>query len=317
MSKLLLQRVLQAIPTMLGVTIITFFLLHAIPGGPAEVMLGDRATPALIAQVNRAFGLNRPILVQYLVWLSQIIRGDFGYAYTYHATVMSLILTALPRTLILVAIAILLSHLLAILLGTFEAVWEGTWLTYGLDLVLYFLYAMPGFWLAMIAVQVVAIQLGILPSGGISNAYVLHPSLLDYVSHLILPASVLVLGTVAGWTRYMRNAVSETLSEDYIRTARAKGATELRVLVHHALKNSLRSLVTLAGLSLPGLFGGALLIEMVFNYPGMGLLFWTAAQNRDYPILLGITVMIGALTILGNLLADLAYALIDPRIQYS
>jgi len=317
MARLLVQRLLQAIPTMLGVTLLTFVLLHAIPGGPAEVMLGDRATPQLIAQVNRAFGLNRPILVQYLTWLGQIARGDFGYAYTYHATVISLILGALPRTLLLVSIAILLSHLLAIVLGMVEASMDGSWFVYGLDVLLYFLYAMPGFWLAMIAIEVFAIQLGLLPTGGVSTAYALHPSMMDYVRHLILPASVLVLGTVAGWTRYMRNAISETLTEDYIRTARAKGANERRVLVHHALKNSLRSLITLAGMSLPGLFGGALIIEMVFNYPGMGLLFWTAAQNRDYPILLGITVMIAALTILGNLLADLAYALVDPRIHYA
>ncbi len=316
MTRLIVHRLAQAVPTMIGITMLTFVLLHAIPGGPAEVMLGERATPALLAQVDRAFGLNQPLPVQYLTWLGHVARGDFGYAYTYHATVTSLILTALPRTLMLVALAILLSHLFAIVLGVVQTVLSGTWFDYGLNVALYFLYAMPGFWLAMLAVQVVAIQLQILPASGISSGFTTHPALGDYLRHLVLPDAVLILGTVAGWTRYMRNAMADTMAEDYIRTARAKGASEARVLIHHALKNSLRSLVTLAGLSLPALFAGALIIEMVFNYPGMGLLFWTAAQNRDYPILLGITVMVGGLTILGNLLADVAYALLDPRIQY-
>lgn len=316
MTRLVAARLVQAIPTMLGVTILTFVLLHAIPGGPAEVMLGERATPALIAQVNRAFGLDRPLPVQYIAWVADIARGNFGYAYTYHATVTSLILTALPRTLVLVAVAIVLSHLLAIVLGVVQTSLSGTWFDYGLNVVLYFLYAMPGFWLAMLAVQVVAIQMHLLPASGISSGFSTHPTLGDSIRHLILPDAVLILGTVAGWTRYMRNAMADAMAEDYIRTARAKGASEARVLVGHALKNSLRSLVTLAGLSLPALFAGALIIEMVFNYPGMGLLFWTAAQNRDYPILLGITVIVGALTMAGNLLADVAYALLDPRIEY-
>ncbi len=316
MARLLAQRLLQSVPTMLGITVLTFVLLHAIPGGPADVMLGERATPALVRQVNQALGLNRPLPLQYLTWLGQLVRGNFGYAYTYHATVLSLILSALPRTLILVAGAILLSHVLAIILGVVQTALGGSWFDYAMNVALYFLYAMPGFWLAMLAIQLLSFQLHLLPASGISSGYALHPTLGDYVRHLVLPDGVLILGTVAGWTRYMRTAMSETMAEEYIRTARAKGASEVRVLVRHALKNSLRSLVTLAGLSLPALFGGALIIEMVFNYPGMGLLFWTAAQNRDYPILLGVTVIVGVLTILGNLLADLAYAALDPRIQY-
>jgi peptide/nickel transport system permease protein len=316
MARLIVHRLVQSVPTMIGITVLTFVLLHAIPGGPAEVMLGQRATPALIAQVNRALGLDRPLPVQYLTWVLELVRGNFGYAYTYHATVLSLILGALPRTLVLVTVAIVLSHLLSIVLGMLQTVLGGSWFDYGLTVGLYFLYAMPGFWLAMLAIEVVSFQFHLLPSSGISSDFAVHPTLADYLDHLVLPDLVLVLGTVAGWTRYMRTAMAETMAEDYIRTARAKGASEARVLVHHALKNSLRSLVTLAGLSLPALFGGALIIEMVFNYPGMGLLFWTAAQNRDYPILLGITVIIGALTILGNLLADVAYAALDPRIQY-
>jgi peptide/nickel transport system permease protein len=185
-----------------------------------------------------------------------------------------------------------------------------------LTALLYFLYAMPTFWLGVLMVSIFSITLGWFPSGGLYNPLLTQPTIGSYVDHLILPASVLVIGSVAGWGRYMRSSMSETLVQDYIRTARAKGLSERAILVRHALKNSLLPLITLMGMSLPGLFSGALIIEIIFDYPGMGLLFWNAAQQRDYPILLGIVIMVGVLTILGNLLADLLYAVVDPRIQY-
>ncbi|MCL4493998.1 MAG: ABC transporter permease [Firmicutes bacterium] len=316
MMKYALARAVQAVPTLLLLSIISFVLIHVVPGGPAVVMLGDKATPALIAQINRSLGLNKPLWVQYLIWLEQLLRGNLGYAYSYHQTVASLILTNLPRTLILVVSAIAISHVLAVIIGIYQAVHRDQPVDHALTALLYFLYAMPTFWLGVLMVSMFSINLGWFPSGGLYNPLLAHPTLASYMDHLVLPASVLIIGSVAGWGRYMRSSMAETLVQDYIRTARAKGLSERAVLVHHALKNSLLPLITLVGMSLPSLFSGALIIEIIFDYPGMGLLFWNAAQQRDYPILLGIVIMVGVLTIVGNLLADILYAVVDPRIQY-
>lgn len=316
MMKYAFSRLLQAIPTLILLSIASFTLIHVVPGGPAVVMLGNKATPALIAQINRSLGLNKPLWVQYAVWLGQLVRGNFGYAYSYHQSVASLIAVNLPRTLILVVTAIAISHVLAIVVGTYQAVHRDHAVDHALTALLYFLYAMPTFWLGVLMVSIFAINLGWFPSGGLYNPLLAHATLGSYLLHMVLPVSVLVIGSVAGWGRYMRSSMSETLVQDYIQTARAKGLSERAVLVHHALKNSLLPLITLVGMSLPALFSGALIIEMIFDYPGMGLLFWNAAQQRDYPVLLGIVIMIGVLTILGNLVADLLYAVVDPRIQY-
>ncbi len=316
MMKYSLNRVFQAIPTLILLSIASFVLIHVVPGGPAVVMLGDKATPALIAQINRSLGLNKPLWVQYMVWLGQLVRGNFGYSYSYHQSVASLILLNLPRTLILVVTAIAISHVIAIIVGVYQASRRGQPVDHTLTALLYFLYAMPTFWLGVLMVSVFSIGLGWFPSGGLYNPLLGHATVGSYLVHMVLPVSVLVIGSVAGWGRYMRSSMSETLTQDYIRTARAKGLTECTVMMHHALKNSLLPLITLVGMSLPALFSGALIIEMIFDYPGMGLLFWNAAQQRDYPILLGIVIIIGVLTILGNLIADLLYAVVDPRIQY-
>ena len=317
MARYVLRRVLESIPTLILITVVSFVLLHVAPGGPAEIMLGEKATPQLVAEINRTLGLNRPLYVQYGIWLWHLVHGNLGYAYTYHQSVMSLIGLNLPHTLLLVLTAIFVSHLVAITVGIFQAYRRSTWADHGITAVTYFLYSMPTFWLGIVLVSVFALNLGWFPVAGFAPPYDAAPSLATILSHLILPAATLALVTIAGWSRFMRTSMSDALAQDYIRTARAKGASEIRMLVHHALKNALLPLITLAGLSVPALFSGALIIEVVFHYPGMGLLFWTAAQNRDYPILLGIVVLVGVLTIVGNLLADLAYAYIDPRIKYT
>ena len=316
MMKYSVARLFQAVPTLTLLSIISFLLIHVVPGGPAVVMLGDKATPALVAQINRSLGLNKPLWMQYGIWLGQLLRGNLGYAYSYHQSVASLIAINLPRTLILVVTAIAISHVIAIIVGIYQAAHRDQPIDHMLTALLYFLYAMPTFWLGVLMVSIFSITLGWFPSGGLYNPLLTQPTIGSYVDHLILPASVLVIGSVAGWGRYMRSSMSETLVQDYIRTARAKGLSERAILVRHALKNSLLPLITLMGMSLPGLFSGALIIEIIFDYPGMGLLFWNAAQQRDYPILLGIVIMVGVLTILGNLLANLLYAVVDPRIQY-
>lgn len=311
------RRLVESVPTLVLLTMLSFLLLHIAPGGPAAVMLGQKATPQLIAEINRNLGLDRPLYVQYGIWLWHLVHGNLGYAYTYDQSVMQLIGLNLPHTLLLVLTAIAISHLFAIALGIYQAYRRNRPSDHAITAVTYFLYSMPTFWLGIVLVSVFALGLNWFPVGGFAAPYDPTPTLGMVVDHLVLPAATLALVTVAGWSRFMRTSMSDALTQDYIRTARAKGASDLRMLVRHALKNALLPLITLAGLSVPALFSGALIIEVVFNYPGMGLLFWTAAQNRDYPILLGITVLVGVLTIAGNLLADLAYAWVDPRIKYT
>jgi len=315
-TRLVLRRAVEATPTLLLLTFLSFVLIHIVPGGPATAMLGDQATPELVAQINHALGLDKPLGVQYLIWLGHLLRGDFGYAYTYHETVLRLIITNLPRTLTLVVTAIAISHLIAIAVGIYQATHRNSWLDHVLTGAVYFLYSMPSFWLGIILVSIFAYKTGWLPAGGITNPTDAHPSLGARAVHLVLPVATLVLLTVAGWSRYVRSSMIEALVQDYIRTAEAKGVSRGRLLVRHAFKNALLPLITLVGLSLPILFSGAVIIETVFNYPGMGLLFWDAAGSRDYPVLLGIVVIVGVLTVLGNLLADVLYGWADPRIQY-
>jgi len=316
MVRFALNRVLQSIPTLIGITFLSFVLLHIVPGGPAAVMLGDRATPQLIAQINRSLGLDKPLYVQYWTWVVKLLHGNLGYAYSYHQSVTSLILLNLPRTLALVLTSIVLSHILAIFIGVYQAVRRDRASDHGITVVTYLLYSMPTFWLGMILISIFALSLRILPAGGLTDPFATNPTLGNYLQHMILPSLVLILGTIPGWSRYVRSRMIETLVQDYIRTAHAKGLRSRTILMRHALKNSLLPLITLAGMSLPVLFSGALIIEMIFNYPGMGLLFWNAAQDRDYPVVLGIVIMVGVLTIVGNLLADIVYGIVDPRIKY-
>lgn len=316
MLRLMLRRLIEAVPTLLLITIVSFALIHLAPGGPAEVMAGNRASAALLAQINRSLGLDKPLYVQYWVWLTQLLHGNLGYAYTYHDTVVHLIEQNLPRTLLLVVSAIVISHVVAIITGIYQAIHRNTLVDHALTAITYFLYSMPSFWLGVIILSIFSYKLGWFPAGGIANPVNPNPGLGSLLRHLALPALVLILLTVAGWSRYVRSAVSETLVQDYMRTARAKGVAGSRLLIRHALKNALLPLITLMGLSLPFLFSGALIIEVIFDYPGMGLLFWNAAQARDYPILLGIVLIVGVLTILGNLLADILYGWADPRIKF-
>jgi peptide/nickel transport system permease protein len=315
-TRYVIQRVLQAIPALLGVTIISFFLLHIIPGNPVRILLGQHWTPYRAKILSRNLGLDHPVYVQYVIWLWKALHGNFQYSYVYNKPVTALILQALPHTLELVAIAIILAHLGAVFIGTFTAYKADTWYDQTITIVLYFLYSMPIFWLGILMIELFAIHLGWFPTGGITNPNNPNPDFWSYVYHLILPGACLSVTSIAGWARYMRSSMRETLVQDYVRTARSKGAGELRVLFVHALRNSVLPLITLFGLSIPALFGGALVIEEIFNYPGMGLLFWNAALELDMPVLLGIIVFLGAITILGNLVADILYALVDPRISY-
>ncbi len=316
MLKYALRRFIESIPTLLGITIITFIFVHMVPGSPAQIMLGPKGSPAQIAALNQQLGLNKPLPVQYLLWLWNVLHGNLGMSYIQGQPVMTLISSAIPRTLAIVGISTLISIVLAVVQGVYQAHRQGSLSDNVITVIAYFFYSMPTFWLGVLLIIWFAIDIPLFPPGGISDPGQTM-NFVVWFSHILLPVFTLVIVTVAFWGRFMRGAVIESLVQDYIRTARAKGLNTRVVLYKHAFRNSLLPMITLLGFALPSLFAGALYTEMIFNYPGLGLLFWYSALHRDYPVIFALTLIIGILTVLGNLTADLLYAVADPRIRYN
>jgi peptide/nickel transport system permease protein len=309
------RRLLQSVVVVLLVTVIVFVLLHLLPGGPARAQLGPRATELAINNFNHQMGYDRPIPVQYWRWLSQLITGNLGFSVQFNQSVASLIGERLPKTLLLTLVSTLFALTVAIPLGMVQAVRRNRAADYAITFWAFVFYATPPFFLGVVLIVVFSVYLPILPAEAPQSSSL--GVILSQPAGLILPVLTLALLTIAQFSRYMRSSAIENLAEDYVRTARAKGADERTVLIRHVLPNSLIPIATLLGLSLPTIFSGALITEAVFNFPGMGQLFWTAAQTQDYPIMLGITVLVGIATVLGSLLADLAYAALDPRVRYA
>jgi peptide/nickel transport system permease protein len=313
MTAYLVRRVLQAIVVLFGVSVIVFLLLKSLPGGPARAALQLRANPATIHAFNVKYGLLKPLPVQYLTWLGQLLQGNLGFSYKQNQSVDSLLRENLPRSLVLVGSSTIIALLVAIPMGTYQAVRRNKpddYVLTGMSLVF---YSMPSFFLGIILIIVLSDILPLLPSTGPTSVN----SIWDQLPNLVLPVLTLTLVTLALFSRYMRSSVLENLVQDYVRTARAKGVSNPRVLFLHAMPNALLPIITLIGLSLPGILSGALVVESLFNYPGMGLMFWNAAQNQDYPVMLGTTMVVGVAVVLGSLLADVCYAIADPRVRYS
>jgi peptide/nickel transport system permease protein len=312
MTRYLAERFLHAVAVLLLVSLAVFGLLKALPGGAARAILGPRASTAAIAAFNRANGFNHPVIVQYLDWLWRLLHGNLGYSYHYNEAVTTLIGQLLPKSLLLIGLATALALVVAIPVGSLQASRHNKFsdhLATGVELAF---YSMPTFWLGIVLVLYLAVDVHLFPAEapqGTIGQVITDPQ------GLVLPVLTLALITVGLFTRYMRSSALGTLVEDFIRTARAKGMTERHLFMKHVVRNSLAPVATLVGLSLPALVGGAVVTETVFNYPGMGLAFWTAAQNRDYAILLGFTFMTGVATVIGSLVADLAYAWLDPRVR--
>jgi peptide/nickel transport system permease protein len=311
----LLRRLGQAIVVVIGVTIIAFVLQHILPGGEARAILGPRASKLEIAAFNRTYGLDKPLPVQYWDYLWKLLHGNLGYSYKLNQSVDSLLAQDLPKTLVLVGTALVVSVVVAIPIGVAQAVRRNRTLDYSATALSFVLYSMPSFWLGLLLIVAFAEYTHLLPPEAPQGATV-GAVLADPIG-LVLPILTLTLINFALFSRYMRSAAIESLAQDYIRTARAKGLSERLILWRHLLRNSLIPIATLVGLSLPGIFTAGLITETIFNYPGTGLLFYTAAETRDYPVELGVTVVIAVVTVVGNLLADLAYAALDPRVRYT
>ncbi|MDQ6880209.1 MAG: ABC transporter permease [Candidatus Dormibacteraeota bacterium] len=314
MTRFLVRRLGQSVIVVLGVTIFTFILTRLLPGGVARAILGTRASPVSIAEFNHANGLDLPGWQQYLFYLNQVVHGDLGFSYQLNESVVGLLRDHLPKTIILLGISTLISLAIAVPLGVMQAVRRNKLDDYFFTTLSFALYSMPIFWLGLILIIVFSADLNMLPPEGPQGdiSTYLDPA---QISSLVLPVVTLALVEIALFSRYMRSSMLDNLVQDYVRTARAKGVSTTGVLYRHVLRNALIPIVTLLGLSLPGIFSGALIAEAIFNYPGMGLLFWDSAQKRDFPVLLGVTLVVAVATVVGNLLADIGYAIVDPRVR--
>jgi peptide/nickel transport system permease protein len=307
MTGYLIRRVLQAVLVTFFVTVITLFLVHLFPGGPIRALLGPKASTQEINYYNHIYGYNRPFYIQYGKWIWAILHGNLGYSVKLNENVSTLIGQYLPKTAILVLLGLAVSLLFGVPLGLYQAVKRYTLGDYVLTGVSLFGYATPTFFVGLLLIAWFSVDIHIFPSSA---------TLSNPVS-LILPVIAYAFVLYALWSRYMRSSVMDNLVQEYVRTARAKGASERRVLWVHIFRNSLISIVTLLGLALPSLVAGAIFVEVVFNYPGMGYEFFQAAQSDDIPIMLGFTLIATLATIAGNLLADITYAVLDPRVRYS
>src|SRR5437764_1086951 len=314
MTGYIIRRLGQAIIVVLGVTLITFILLHVRPGSLARDILGNRATPQAIAQFNHQNHLDQPFFVQYWYFLDKLIHGNLGYSYQFNRTVDSLLASDLPRDLVLGGLSLILSLLIAIPTGIAQAVKRNSGVDYAGTGISFVLYSMPQYAIALLLIQFLSISFHVFPAEApqTTSAW----GILSHPSALVLPVASLTLVTYAQFSRYMRSSAIDTLAQDYMRTARAKGLPERLVLSRHLLRNSVIAVVTLVGLSIPYVITGTLIIEQVFNFPGAGLEYFNAALRNDYEVMLGITVLVGVVTVVGNLLADIGYAILDPRIRY-
>ncbi|WFB07264.1 ABC transporter permease [Streptomyces sp. LX-29] len=313
MIRFLARRGAQAAVVLLLVSVIVFLLLHQLPGGPARAILGPRATPEAVAHFDHRQGFDRPLPVQYGMYLRRLLTGDLGESYKLNQTVIALLGERLPRTALLAGAALALAVLCAIPLGVLQAVRRGTAADHLLTGAAFLAYATPVFFLGLVLIWVFSQRLRLFPAEAPQADTV--AGVLAEPAGLVLPVVTLALGVVAAFSRYTRSAVLDHLGEEYVRAARAKGLRGRRVLARHVLRNALIPVATLVGLYLPTLFSGTLVVESMFNYPGMGLLFWNAAQGSDFPVLLGVTLVVGVATVLGSLLTDIAYAVLDPRIR--
>lgn len=320
----IIRRLAQMVPLIIGISVLVFAIANLIPGSPVTdlvlVLERNRAlTQEDIDRIEAYYGLDQPLYARYFTWVGNVARGDFGVSMRTHQPVSRLIFDSLPTTLLLTTTAFVLALLFAIPIGVYGAVRRNSWFDHISTAGAVSGYSVPTFWLALMLLLLFAVKfkqwgLPSLPAGGLYDVRG-GGGVFDRLEHLLLPAFALAFVQTALWTRYIRSQMLEVLSQDFIRTARAKGLVERLVIFRHGLRNALLPLITLMGLAIPELFGGALIIEQIFSYPGMGQLTFSAAVGHDYPLIMGTVLFAAVLVILGNLIADVAYAVIDPRVR--
>jgi peptide/nickel transport system permease protein len=313
MISYVIRRLLQGVLVLFIVSLVTFFLIHAEPGGPA-LLSNPELSRDEVAQIKQNLGLSDPLPVQYVRWMSNVLQGNLGTSYSTLTPVSSLLRERLPNTLLLGGLALLLSVAVSIPLGIASALRRNSVLDRALTGFAFLGVSVPVFWLAIILVIIFSVELHVLPSG---NMFTVGESfsLVDRIKHLVLPVVTLLVLNLATLTRYTRSAMIDVLGQDYIRTARAKGLESRTVIYRHALRNAMIPVITIIGVFLPNAVAGAAITETVFAWPGMGLLAVNAADTRDYPVVLGATLTVAVIVVLSNLLTDLLYGVLDPRIR--
>lgn len=317
MGRFVARRLIQAVPLLLGISVITFGILKAIPGGPLAIYeSAPGVTDADLDRLQHAFGLDQPLPVQYVSWLGRFVTGDWGYSIVQHQPVLSLIGERLPNTIYLMGTVFVTVLLLAIPIGTITALRQYSWFDHVVTGTTFTFLSTPTFWLGLLLIITFGLTLRWLPLGGMRTPGT-DFDLVDSLRHLILPVATISLVQLGSHVRYLRASMLETIHQDYMRTARAKGLGERIVVLRHALKNAAIPLVTVVALDVPELFVGALVTEQIYGWPGMGRLFWDAATRVDYPILMGVLAVSSTLIVLANLLADVVYGYLDPRIRYA
>ena len=310
------------IPILLGITIISFIVIHLAPGEPTDLMLqlNPKVDFEAREKLNRIYGLDKPLYVQYLVWVRKLARFDFGRSFVDNRPVMNKILERLPITIFINVLAMFIIFLFSIPIGVKSAVKRGSLFDKVSTVFVFLGFAAPSFWLGLLFMSFFGVRLGILPVSGIVSLdfenYALTHKIIDIARHLILPVSVASIGGLAGVSRYMRQSMLSAISQDYIRTARAKGLSERTVIYKHALRNALLPIITILGLSIPALISGSVILETIFGIPGMGRLMVESVFARDYNVIMAGLFISALLTLIGNLTADMAYAYVDPRIRY-
>lgn len=327
MTKYVARRLLGAIPLVIGVATIVFFAVNLAPGDPTARFLSPGMSQDVIDQMRSNFGLDEPVHIRYVKWMGAMFTGDFGYSFSHSRQVVDVLGDFLPNTLILSAAALVVAFILGILLGTIQAVRQYSALDSGLSVVLLFFYSMPSFWLALMLILTLSLFARNVwdwpiwfPASGMTatDAEFLSfgAQLRDRFMHLVLPTLSLALVLTAGIARYMRGSMLEVIRQDYVRTARAKGLSERVVVFKHALRNALIPIITLVGLYIPVLFSGTIFIESVFAWPGMGRTIYEAIGSRDYPLVMAGSFFFAIMVVAANLIADILYAIVDPRIRY-
>ncbi|HUG27548.1 MAG TPA: ABC transporter permease [Gemmatimonadales bacterium] len=318
------KRLLQAIPLLLGILTITFFIIRLAPGDPMDMYLEPtrqrQLDPEVIELIRQKYGLDQPLHIQYVKWVANVARGEFGESFRHRRPVNRILAEAIPYTLQLTVLALLFDALVGIALGILSAVKQYSLLDKTVTLGSLIIYAIPGFWLALMLVLVFSVHLGWFPTSQTRSMdyefLTAGQQVMDRLWHLVLPVFVLGIASAAGTARYMRSRLLEVLNEEYVVAARARGFRERTVILKHALRNALIPIITIYGLALPFLLGGATIIETIFAWPGMGRLTVEAVGGRDYPVIMATTTLAATLTVIGNLLADITYAAVDPRVSF-
>ncbi|HXF81323.1 MAG TPA: ABC transporter permease [bacterium] len=320
MSRYIGRRLMQSSVVLAGLSVLLFALLVYTPGDPVEIIAATQPDlePADIARLRAYYGLDDPLHVRYVKWLRSVLRGDFGISRTYGQPVSRLIRQRLGNTLQLLGGAFLIAFTVGLAVGIYSALHQYSALDYLATLAAFAGLAMPVFWLGILAILAFAVWLPVFPAGGMMTPGTAPgaASLLDRLWHLVLPTLVLAFASTATWIRYVRSAMLEVLRQDYVRTARSKGLPEAAVTRRHALRNALIPIITLLALSIPAVLDGAVVTETIFSWPGMGLLLFQAVLGHDHAVAMAVLLFLAVATILANLLADVAYALVDPRIRY-